>query len=235
VRGWLWPKELLCNKYQPLRFIKNPPYKVCLLLKASTLFFIDYFLLFAGYFCVYYICMLEKGLIQIYTGKGKGKTTAGFGLALRAAGHGAKVLIYQFLKPDSLELGERRACAHVDGITVKALSEKWDMFKSFNDERAAAKMRKAIRRALEEIEKYATEKAYDMIILDEIVFCLSKSLAEMEDIKRIIAKKDDCVEIVLTGRGASDELIELADLVTEMKTLKHPFEKGINARRGIEF
>jgi len=81
----------------------------------------------------------------------------------------------------------------------------------------------------------AEKKFYDVLILDEIVFCLSKGLAKLEDIKSIIDRRDPAVEVVLTGRGATKELIALADLVTEMKNIKHPFDKGISARRGIEF
>jgi len=163
--------------------------------------------------------MLEKGLVQIYTGDGKGKTTAAFGLALRAAGQGNKVLIYQFLKPSSLDIGERFALQlGAVRIRTEALDTPWDMSKSFQDEKAVAQKR-----------------FYDVLILDEIVFCLSKDLAKLEDIKNIIDRRDPVVEIVMTGRGATRELIELADLVTEMKNIKHPFDDGLPARRGIEF
>ena len=180
--------------------------------------------------------MLEKGLIQVYTGDGKGKTTAAFGLALRAAGQGNKVLIYQFLKPPSLDTGERFAL-ELGAVRIKAeaLDISWDMSESLKNEQAADQMRTAISEALEKIAQTAGKKLYDVIILDEIVFCLSKGLAELEDIKSIIDRKGPDVEIVLTGRGATDELIEMADLVTEMKKIKHPFDKGLPARRGIEF
>jgi len=180
--------------------------------------------------------MLEKGLIQIYTGDGKGKTTAAFGLALRAAGQGNKVLIYQFLKPPSLDIGERFALQlGAVRIRVESLDVPWDMAKSFNDEKAIAKMRAAISDILERIAQTAEKRFYDCVILDEIVFCLSKGLAKLEDVKKIIDRRDSRVEIVLTGRGATEELIKMADLVTEMKNIKHPFDKGITARRGIEF
>jgi len=180
--------------------------------------------------------MLEKGLIQIYTGDGKGKTTAAFGLALRAAGQGNKVLIYQFLKPPSLDIGERFALQlGAVRIRVESLDVPWDMAKSFNDEKAIAKMRAAISDILERIAQTAEKRFYDCVILDEIVFCLSKGLAKLEDVKKIIDRRDNRVEIVLTGRGATEELIKMADLVTEMKNIKHPFDKGITARRGIEF
>jgi len=180
--------------------------------------------------------MLEKGLVQIYTGDGKGKTTAAFGLALRAAGQGNKVLIYQFLKPPSLDIGERFAL-RLGGvrIRVETLDVPWDMAKSFKDEQAVAKMQAAISEVLQRIAETAEKRFYDVLILDEIVFCLSKGLAKLEDVKNIIDKKDPAVEIVLTGRGATDELIAMADLVTEMKDIKHPFDKGASARRGIDF
>ena len=179
--------------------------------------------------------MLKKGLVQIYTGRGKGKTTAAFGLALRAAGQGNEVLIYQFLKPETLDLGERKAVESVEGITVKTLKEGWDMRSRFDDEEAVSRTRAEIGRVCEELAKAGSEKLYDVIILDEIVLCLDKGLAAFEDVKRIIEERDMGVEIVLTGRGAGKDLIEIADLVTEMKTVKHPFDKGIKARKGIEF
>ena len=180
--------------------------------------------------------MLEKGLVQIYTGDGKGKTTAAFGLALRAAGQGHKVLIYQFLKPASLDIGERFALQlGAVRIRVESLDVPWDMSQSLKDEKAVSQMQAAISEVLERIAATGEKRFYDLLILDEIVFCLSKGLAKLEDIKNIIDKRDSAVEIVLTGRGATKELMALADLVTEMKNVKHPFDKGISARRGIEF
>ena len=180
--------------------------------------------------------MLKKGLVQIYTGDGKGKTTAAFGLALRAAGQGNKVLIYQFLKPPSLDIGERFALQlGAVRIRTEALDTPWNMSKSFEDEKAVARMQAAISEALERIAQMAEKRFYDVLILDEIIFCLSKGLAKLQDIKNIIDRRDPVVEIVMTGRGATKELIEMADLVTEMKNIKHPFDKGLSARRGIEF
>ncbi len=180
--------------------------------------------------------MLEKGLIQIYTGDGKGKTTAAFGLALRAAGHGGKALVYQFLKPDTLELGERNVLdSHCEGIVVKWLDVPWDMLRSGDDEEHKQRVREAIHAVMQELETAAHEKYYDLIILDEIVFCLNRGLASMDDVRCLIKNRSEQVEIVMTGRGASDELIELADLVTEMRLIKHPFDNGIAARKGIEY
>ena len=180
--------------------------------------------------------MLEKGLVQIYTGEGKGKTTAAFGLAMRAAGHGGKVLIYQFLKPASLHLGERGFMnAHCEGVTIRWLDEPWDMFKSMHDDEQLKRVRKAIHEVMQELQTAAHEKYYDVIILDEIVFCLNRNLAAMDDVKQLIENRDQRVELVLTGRGAGQELIDMADLVTEMKLIKHPYDNGIAARKGIEY
>jgi len=179
--------------------------------------------------------MLEKGLVQIYTGDGKGKTTAGLGLALRAAGHGNKVLIYQFLKPSTLDIGERRTLSSLKSIKVEALDIPWDMTKSPNDPKAISIAQKAIHKSLERLTDSAAKREYDILILDEIVYCLSKGLAALDDVKNLIEKRDSHVEIVLTGRGATPELISMADLVSEIRLIKHPYEKGASARRGIEF
>jgi len=180
--------------------------------------------------------MLEKGLVQIYTGDGKGKTTAAFGLALRAAGQGNKVLIYQFLKPASLDIGERFAIESSSlAIQVETVDVKWDMAESFKDGGQVEKVRAAIKDVLEKIAEMAAKRFCDVLILDEIVFCVSRGLAELADVRRIIETRDEQVEIVLTGGGATKELIEMADLVTEMKNIKHPFDDGIHARCGIDF
>jgi cob(I)alamin adenosyltransferase len=180
--------------------------------------------------------MLEKGLVQIYTGDGKGKTTAAFGLALRAAGQGSKVLIYQFLKPPTLDLGERLALKSATlKIRVEALDVPWNMATSRDDQKAVGRMRAAIAQVLEQITQTAEKRSCDVLILDEIVFCLSEGLATLEDIRILIERRDPGVEIVLTGRGATEELIALADLVTEMKDVKHPLDNGLLARRGIEY
>jgi cob(I)alamin adenosyltransferase len=180
--------------------------------------------------------MLEKGLVQIYTGDGKGKTTAALGLALRAAGRGNKVLIYQFLKPSSLDIGERFAVrlGAVD-IKIETLDIPWDMTQSFQDENAVTQMQTSIANVLDEIAQMAELRDYDVFILDEIVFCLSGGLATLGDIRRVLDRRDPNVEIIMTGRGATSELIECADLVTEMKNIKHPFDKGLPARKGIEY
>jgi cob(I)alamin adenosyltransferase len=179
--------------------------------------------------------MLEKGLVQIYTGDGKGKTTAAIGLAIRAAGRDNRVLFYQFLKPPSLHMGERKVIETLDNIELKALEHPWNLQKSLHDEPTMAEVRRAIAGAMKELTAAAAERRYDVMILDEIVFCYAHNLAALDDIRTLIRTRDPHVEIVLTGRGADGPLTALADLVTEMKQVKHPFEKGIAARKGIEY
>jgi cob(I)alamin adenosyltransferase len=179
--------------------------------------------------------MLEKGLVQIYTGDGKGKTTAALGLALRAAGQGNKVLIYQFLKPPCLNTGERAAVSMLPAIRIESLDIQWDMAKSPKDPKAISTAQTAIHEKLEQLSIAAAKREFDALILDEIVYCVSKGLAAIQDIKNLAAGRDKHVEIIMTGRGATPELIALADLVTEMKSIKHPFDKGTAARQGIEF
>jgi cob(I)alamin adenosyltransferase len=179
--------------------------------------------------------MLTQGLVQIYTGDGKGKTTAAVGLAVRAAGQGLNVLFCQFLKPENLDLGERNILEMISGITLQIVDHPWDMQSSLKDSETVEQARAIIRQALEEIETAAANHRHDLIVLDEIVFCLNHQLADIDDIRRLIRQRDPHVEIVLTGRGATTELIAMADLVTEMKSVKHPFDSGIPARRGIEY
>ena len=178
--------------------------------------------------------MIEKGLVQIYTGNGKGKTTAAFGLAIRAAARQNNVLIYQFLKPPTLQLGERMAVENIRNIHLQALEHSWGK-QSLNEPKTKKAVTNKIKKVLKEIAKAAAQRKYNVIILDEIIFCHSQNLVSTEDIKALLDARDPYVEIVMTGRGASKQLINLADLVTEMKSIKHPYEKGILAREGIEY
>jgi len=179
--------------------------------------------------------MLQKGLVQIYTGDGKGKTTAAIGLAIRTAGHGNHVLFYQFLKPPSLQLGERIVLEKLDNVELGALEHAWDLRKSLHDRATLTEVRQAVAATLKQLTAAANKREYDVIILDEIVFCHAHGLASLDDIATLIQSRDPHVEIVMTGRGADDTLVTLADLVTEMKPVKHPFEKGVTAREGIEY
>jgi cob(I)alamin adenosyltransferase len=176
--------------------------------------------------------MATKGLVHIYTGNGKGKTTAALGLALRAAGWGKKVIIYQFLKPPALVLGERKALAKSNlPIKIVPVDIKWNMQKKNNTALVCDKIDKTCK----EIQTVAQKGKYDLIILDEIIYCCREKLVSLQCIKNIIKSKKPDIEIIMTGRGATKDIIKLADLVTEMKEVKHPFKKNVKARKGIEY
>ncbi len=180
--------------------------------------------------------VINKGQVHIYTGSGKGKTTAALGLALRAAGWDKKVIFFQFLKPPTLKTGERLAIQN-SGLPIKidCTGFEWDMQNSFNDPAQVQNAQQQIKQILSEITKSARKNKYDIIILDEMVFCVSKNLADIEDIKNLIKSKSPDVDIVLTGAGPTDAILNLADLITEMKPLKHPYDKGTPAKKGLEF
>ncbi|MFO7852379.1 MAG: cob(I)yrinic acid a,c-diamide adenosyltransferase [Bacteroidota bacterium] len=170
-----------------------------------------------------------KGYIQVYTGNGKGKTTAAFGLALRAAGAGKKVFIAQFVK--GRDYAETDAfSAYLPQITLKQYGRECFIVKEPDEEDI-----KAARRGLAEAEKIITGGKYDIVVLDEANIALYYKLFTWNELKEILKKKKEGTEIVITGRYAPQELIDMADLVTEMKEVKHYYTKGVKARKGIEY
>jgi len=172
--------------------------------------------------------MLKKGLMQIYTGNGKGKTTAAFGLALRAAGNNLKVFIGQFAKGCSY--GEIKAVKKLKNITVEQFGRS-----CFIKGKPRREDIKKAERGLKRIEKVLTEKKYDVVILDEINIAIHLKLLKTKDVISAIKNAPKNIEIVLTGRKAPGELIRMADLVSEIKEIKHYYNKGVKARKGIEF
>jgi cob(I)alamin adenosyltransferase len=171
---------------------------------------------------------MRKGYIQVYTGTGKGKTTAALGLALRAAGAGLTVFIAQFIK-------KKRCSEH------KALERFADLvaFRHYGTGllRGAAPTGEAISaaaRGFDEVREIILSGKYDLVILDEINTAAHYKLVSVEDILALLDAKPAGTEIVLTGRYADERVIERADLVTEMKEIKHYFRKGVKARKGIE-
>lgn len=185
---------------------------------------------------------LSQGLVQVYTGTGKGKTTAALGLALRAAGHGLRVCFVQFLKGER-DSGERRAVTrlspnvevHTFGASQwgdRSKAEEgtpwWDLPPSDEDRRAAQE-------GLEFAGRAIASGDYHVVVLDEILGALGFELVALPQVMALIRSKPPGLELVLTGRGAPRELTDAADLVTEMKAVKHPYERGIKARKGIEY
>jgi len=173
---------------------------------------------------------LEKGLVQVYTGNGKGKTTAAFGLALRAIGRGLKVYIIQFIK-GGFDYGELYVVDKLPNLTLKAFGRG-----KFVTEKPAGKEDVELaEEALALAEEVVKSGEYDMVILDEINVALNLKLIKIKKVLELIKNKPKHVELILTGRYAPNEIIEAADLVTEMKEVKHPFNKGFQARKGIEY
>ncbi len=175
---------------------------------------------------------MEQRLIQIYTGDGKGKTTAALGQALRALGRGLVVIIIQFLKGE--ETGEvmflQKQAPAMEVCRCNTQKKfPWEM----NDEEIDL-LRKETMDGFRRAEEIVVHNSCDMLILDEVIGALNRGYIPFENLKKLLAARPKSMELVLTGRGADKTLIDLADLVTEMKNIKHPFEKGIPARIGIE-
>ena len=178
---------------------------------------------------------IEKGLLIVHTGKGKGKSTAAFGLAMRAIGNGMRVGIVQFVK-GKWQTGERAVLERFpDQVTIRTMGEgfTWETQDRARDIRAA---RAAWAVAREMIAASACpEPAWHMVILDEINIVLRYDYLPLDEVVATLAARPPGLHVVATGRNARDALIESADLVTEMTMVKHPFRAGVKAQKGIEF
>jgi cob(I)alamin adenosyltransferase len=173
--------------------------------------------------------MKSKGYIQVYTGNGKGKTTAAFGLALRAVGAGKKVFFAQFIKGRTYSEIEA-VKKFVPDITIKQYG-----LGCFIVEKPTEADIQAARKGLSEVADNLKSEKYDMVVLDEANIALYYQLFSIDEFLDVLKNKNPETEVVVTGRYAPPELIEMADLVTEMKEVKHYYNKGIEARKGIEF
>lgn len=171
-----------------------------------------------------------KGLVQIFTGNGKGKTTAALGTILRAAGHGLKVSVIFFIKGD-YSSGEYAALSRLPGVTISSFG-----LRQFIDPADVnPEEKKQAKDALSAAREAIVSGRYDLVVLDEINVALDFNLIAPDDVIKLIKDKPPHVELILTGRHAAKKLIAIADLVTEMVKIKHPFDRGIKARKGIEY
>ncbi len=173
---------------------------------------------------------IEKGLLIVHTGKGKGKSTAAMGLAVRAMGHGQKVGIVQFVK-GVWETGERTILEHFpDLVTIKAMGEgfSWETQDRRRDIQAAEN-------AWAMAKDMINDPSYKLVILDELNIPLRYDNLDIHEIVAFLKDKPKDLHVVVTGRNAKEELLEIADLVTEMTMVKHPFRAGVKAQQGIEF
>jgi len=175
--------------------------------------------------------IMKKGKIHVYTGDGKGKTTAALGLALRAVGAGKKVAIIQFMKKPNYS--EHKAIKKYK-LPIEIESFGIGYYKILGDKHTQEQHQKASQKALKRAEEIIKKNKYDLIILDEINIAIGFGLIDLDDVITILNTRQKA-EIVLTGRRAHPKLKNIADLVTEMKKSKHYFDKGIKAREGIEF
>ena len=168
-------------------------------------------------------------MIQLYTGNGKGKTTAALGLAMRAAGHGMKVAFIQFMK--GWEYGELRSAEKIPGFTIF----QYGRASFVSKENPAPEDVELARQGLNKAKEVIASGDYDLIVLDEINVAVDFNLIKIEEVMELLKGIPEGMEIVCTGRYARREMIEAADLVTEMLEVKHPFNKNISGRKGIDF
>lgn len=176
---------------------------------------------------------MEPGLVIVYTGKGKGKTTAALGMALRAIGHNYKICMIQFIK-GSWHYGEMSSSKRLEPeFELTAVGKG---FVGILDDKTPKEIHQKIAKEAIEIakEKILSEK-YNIIILDEINYAVNLGLVELNDVLDLIKNKPQSVTLVLTGNHVKQEIVDTADLVTEMKEIKHPFQRGIRAKKGIDF
>jgi len=172
----------------------------------------------------------EKGLLIVYTGAGKGKTTAALGMALRCIGHSKKVAIVQFIKGAIDTAEERMLKTFGDQVMFLRMGEGYT-WNTQDRERDTQFAQQAWDKACE----FLRDPAYAMVILDEFNIALTHGYVDLEAVLPVLQSRPPMQHVVITGRGAKESLIEAADLVTEMKQVKHPFRKGIKAQAGVEF
>lgn len=172
----------------------------------------------------------ELGLVQVYTGEGKGKTTAALGLALRAWGHGLRVCIIQFMKVGE-DYGEVIALRRIEGIDVYQFGSDRLVFEGEQTPEDISLAERGLKLA----EEVLRSNEYDVLILDEVNVALYFGLLKVKDVLELIRGRKNGTELILTGRNSPKEILDVADLVTVMKAEKHPYDAGVIARKGIEF
>lgn len=175
----------------------------------------------------------NDGIVIVYTGNGKGKTTASLGVALRAIGHGLKVCMVQFIKGE-WHYGELNSLKKLEPDFELIVAGK-GFIGIIDDDHAFEEHVRAAKTALDIVEQKMSLNIFDIIILDEINYAVHLGLLNLGEVMRIVKNRPKHLSLILTGNYACDEIILLADLVTEMKEIKHPYKKGIKAKRGIDF
>lgn len=173
---------------------------------------------------------VEKGLLIVHTGKGKGKTTAALGMVVRAIGHGKKVGVVQFVK-GAMTTGEKVVFdAFPEQVEFKPMGEGF----TWNTQDRARDIELS-REAWEEVKRMVADPAYDMVLADELNIVLRYDYLPLDEVIGVLTGRDEMKHVIVTGRNAPEGLMEAADLVTEMTLVKHPFRSGVKAQAGIEF
>ncbi len=173
--------------------------------------------------------MMDFGLIQVYTGNGKGKTTAALGLAIRMLGYGYKVAIIQFMK--GWEYGEEYFFTNIDNCLLRKFGRR----EFVNKESPAEIDVKLAEEGWDFAKRVIEKKEYQLVILDELNVALDFKLLSVQDVVDFLKHRPEGIEIVITGRYAPEEILDMADLVSEIEEYKHPYKRGISARKGIEY
>ena len=175
---------------------------------------------------------LERGLVSIFTGHGKGKTSAAIGTAVRAAGHGLRVyMVFMMKANETFDHGEFKVLKALSNVTIETFGQRgWAKKENVQPEH-----REQAKKALDAAVRTMHSGDYDVIILDEVNGAITSSLVNIEDVVNLVENKPQCVELVLTGRNANPRLVQMADLVSEVLMIKHPFSEGIRARKGIDY
>lgn len=172
-----------------------------------------------------------KGLVSIFTGDGKGKTTAAIGTVVRAAGHGLRVFIVFFMKGGDYVHGEFAILSKLPNVTMASFGQRGWVSKG--EVKPEHKVQAGL--ALARAREVMLSGSYDLVVLDEVNVAIASKLVELDEILKLIKDKPQDVELILTGRYADPKLVQRADLVTEMLMIKHPYAKGIKARKGIDY
>ena len=172
----------------------------------------------------------ETALVEVFTGDGRGKTSAALCIVLRALGHGLRVHVVFFMKGE-YPYGEQKSLAELPGVSFS----RFGSLDFIDPERIEESDRTEARKGLEDARRATMSGHYDLVILDEVNLACAWRLVEMEAVEALIREKPEKVELILTGRRAPARLLELADVVTEMKEVKHPYTKGVLSRRGVDY
>jgi len=172
----------------------------------------------------------SRGLVQVFTGDGKGKTTAALGTVIRALGHGLRVCIIFFMKGD-YPYGEYKILSQLPNVRIARFGSQ----RFIDPTNIKPEEKEQARQALAAAREAVLSGSYDLVVLDEVNLAVAWNLVELDEVIRLVNDKPRNVELILTGRKADTKLVQLADLVTEMLEIKHPYNEGIKARKGIEY